>query len=279
MPAVNNQLIGWLAKPLAGVRCLLRFRHHIKCWRCQQNGHGNWLCSCLPADCAGGLMKNGAAFISLIWHRSSGRRLCVAYSLSWATREEKRDKMTTLCLSSKSSGGIKVFQIKLEILPWQLQTMSLFCCKSPQLPSGTGRSELMGLSTPWEVAAAVIGEGNLMTQITGCQVRGPEVMFYYLKMGHFYLFPPSLFPSTESTRCPHLRSHCCTHTWTWVDLSALSHPDGEGRGESSGSPLELCLPSLSFWRRAGTRKQNRRDAGLLQTLVCTNLRHMHHAIE
>lgn len=34
-----------------------------------------------------------------------------------------------------------------------------------------------------------------MTQVTGCQVRGPEVMFYYLRMGHFYLFPPSFsFP-------------------------------------------------------------------------------------
>lgn len=48
---------------------------------------------------------------------SSGRGLCVESSVSWAEGEEKRDKMTTLCLSSKSSGGVKVFQIKLEILP------------------------------------------------------------------------------------------------------------------------------------------------------------------
>lgn len=66
--------------------------------------------------------------------------------------------------------------------------MSLFCCKLPQLPSGTGRSELAGLSTPRKVAAAT-AEGNLMIQITDVRTEGQR-LFYALRMGHFYLFPP-----------------------------------------------------------------------------------------
>lgn len=46
-----------------------------------------------------------------------GSSLCLGSRLSWAKGEEKRDKMTTLCLSSKSSGGAEVFQMKLEIMP------------------------------------------------------------------------------------------------------------------------------------------------------------------
>lgn len=137
-------------------------------------------------------------------------------------------------------------------MPWQLQTTSLFCCKSPQLPSGTGRSELMGFYIPWKVAAAVIAGGNLMTLIPGGQVRRPEVVFHYLRMGHFYLFLLSLFLPPKCTRNIHLHSHCCSHSSSaWVDLFVLFHPDGEGQGKSGGSPLELCLPNLSFWRRAG----------------------------
>lgn len=49
-----------------------------------------------------------------------GSSLCVGSSLSWAKGEEKRDKMTTLCLSSKSSGGAEVFKTTLEIVPRQV---------------------------------------------------------------------------------------------------------------------------------------------------------------
>lgn len=276
MPAVNNQLIGWLAKPLAGVRCLLRFRHRIKCWRCQQNGHGDWLCSRLPADRSEGLVKNGAAFISLVWHRCSGRGLCVGSSLSWAKGEENRDKITTLCLSSKSSGGVEVFQMKLE--PWQLQMMSLFCHKSPQLPSGTDRSELMGLSTPWKVATAVIG-GSLMTdhRLSGERTGGYVLLS---ENGPSLPFPSIPFPSQRMQVIHPPLSHCCSNGfWTWVDLFALSHPDGKGKGKSRERSLELCLPSLPFWRRPGSRKQSRRDAGLHQTLIYTNLRNTQSAIE
>lgn len=111
-----------------------------------------------------------------------GSRLCLG-----SKGEEKRDKMTTLCLSSKSSGGAEVFQVELEIMPYRLQ-MSLFCCKLPQLPSGTGRSELAGLSTPRKVAA-VTAEGNLMTQITDFRTEGQSLLCP-LRMGHFYFFPP-----------------------------------------------------------------------------------------
>lgn len=41
-----------------------------------------------------------------------GSKLCLG-----SKGEEKRDKMTTLCLSSKSSGGTEVFQVELEIMP------------------------------------------------------------------------------------------------------------------------------------------------------------------
>lgn len=104
---------------------------------------------------------------------------------------KKRDKITTLCLSSKSSGGVEVFQMKLE--PWQLQMMSLFCHKSPQLPSGTDRSELMGLSTPWKVAAAVIG-GSLMTdhRLSGERTGGYVLLS---ENGPSLPFPSIPFPS------------------------------------------------------------------------------------
>lgn len=95
-----------------------------------------------------------------------------------------------------------------------------------------------------------------MTPITGGQVRRPEVVFHSLRMGHFYLFLLSLFLPPKSPWNTHLHSHCCSYcSSTWVDLFVLSHPDGKGQGKSSGSPLELCLPSLSFWRRAGGRSR------------------------
>lgn len=222
-------------------------------------------------------MKNGVAFISPTWHQGSGRGPCVGSSLSRAKGEEHRGKMTTLCLSSKSSGGVKVFHIKLENLPWQLQTMSLFCCKSPQLPNGTGRAELMGLSTPWKVAATGIGGGNLMSLlITGCRMKGLEVTFCWLRKGHFsFSFHPIpsqwiyvVLPSSLSLLWP-------------VPGFGLSFcaipPAGRGTSQSCGRPLKLCLKNLSL-RRAGPRKLNRQNGGQLQALLYTSLRHIHHAI-
>lgn len=127
--------------------------------------------------------------------------------------------------------------------------MSLFCCKLPQLPNGIGRSQLAGLSTSRKVAA-VTAEGNLMTQITDVRTVGQRLL-HPLRMGHFNLFPPR-----ECMWCSHLRSHCHRHTFqTWADLFALSHPDSKGKGKSSESPMELCLPNLSIWRRASSRSR------------------------
>lgn len=249
MPAVNNQLIGWLAKPLAGVRCLLRFRHRIKCWRCLQNGHGNWLRGHLLTSRSQGLMKNGVAFISPTWHQGSGRGPCVGSSLSRAKGEEHGGKMTTLCLRSKSSGGVKVFQIKLENLPWQLQTMSLFCCKSPQLPNGTGRSELMGLSTPWKVAAAGIGGGNLVSLlITSSRVKGLEVTFYYLRKGHFQLFLPSHSLPVNLCGTPIFALTVVASFWIWVVF--LCHPTRRHRNRPERWKAPEALPTKSFTEKS-----------------------------
>lgn len=61
--------------------------------------------------------------------------------------------------------------------------------------------------------------------------------------------------------------HTHTPSRPGVDLFALSHPDGKGKGKSSGNPMEQCLPNLSVWKRAGSRRQSRHDAGLVQTLI------------
>lgn len=132
---------------------------------------------CLQAACEGS-WKMGW----LSSHPLDITALVLGSRLSQANGEEKRDKMKASFLSSKSSAGVELFWIKLENLPWQLQAMSLFCCKSSQLPNGTAEPELMGLSTPWKEAAAVIGGGNLTSLIIGCQMKWPGVMFYCLRM-------------------------------------------------------------------------------------------------
>lgn len=66
-------------------------------------------------NCSGGLVENTADFISLI-PQHPGREIQSVSGIQ-GQGEEKRDKMTTLCLSSKSSAGAEVFQMQLETMP------------------------------------------------------------------------------------------------------------------------------------------------------------------
>lgn len=136
-----------------------------------------------------------------------GSSLCMGSRLLWAKGEEKRReiKWPPCAWAVNHLKEQKYFKWSWRSCLDRLQ-MSLFCCKLPQLPSGTGRSELAGLSTPRKVAAAT-AEGNLMTQITDVRTEGQRLL-YPLRTGRFYLFPPK-----KCMWCSHLHSHCHRHTF------------------------------------------------------------------
>lgn len=207
MPAINNQLIGWAAKPLAGVGSLLRLRHSIKCWRCQQNGHSHQIHGHLPAELLRRAREKWSSFYlphsTTPWKEDP---VCAWDPGCCGPRGKRREiKWPPCAWAVNHLKEQKYFKWSWRSCLDRLQ-MSLFCCKLPQLPSGTGRSELAGLSTPRKVAAAT-AEGNLMTQITDVRTEGQRLL-YPLRTGRFYLFPPK-----KCMWCSHLHSHCHRHTF------------------------------------------------------------------
>lgn len=158
-------------------------------------------------NCSGGLVKNGAAFISLIpQHPGRGIQSVRGIQAVVGQGGERREiKWPPRAWAVNHLEEEKYFRWSWRSCLDRLQ-MSLFCCKLPQLPSGTGRSELAGLSTPRKGAAAT-AEGNLMTQITDGRTEGQRLL-YPLRTGHFYLFP-----HRECMWCSHLHSQCHRHTF------------------------------------------------------------------
>lgn len=243
MPAINNRLIWALAEPLSGVECLLRFRHHIKCWRCQQNRHGQWLNTIIfPEKCSGELVKNGASFISAISHRSCRREGCGTI-LSGVREKIKRSK------SQPGSWVVNHLEEKKKCckLSWR---SCLDTCRQLVLCAVLTRimhMPLVGLNSlgfyflfhsededNWCFSCGRVG--NLTSLITVHQVEGMEIGSLS-DMGAFGL--------------PWKKRHVIKATWAslvsllhlWASLLSLLHP---GSSFKTHTGLKwatlLCLP-------------------------------------